>query len=238
MILSSSQDRQLNFDVWRVESDKTRSVCKPHAASINRVRFASSRQCISASLDNTICIFEVPESSGSLREERRIQLTRTHATDIDILECVKLVVTTSNRRINIYDINTGDMLSSFKATNESELTSLTFATTFSLDHAREKEQRILAIACSDKSIRLYSLENQALVATKYSHSGAISGLAWLSTETSAILLASTRNGCLISYKIEQSKDSRRMSSPLDSKSASPKRINIHNLGKSMKALDI
>jgi WD40 repeat protein len=97
-----------------------------HRLAVNYARFYDKQKFITASLDRTVVIrqLEKTDNSTAIQTIRTINLARAHAVDIEVVSESTLIVSTSDRQILTYDINSGDLLHAYKTADSSELITL------------------------------------------------------------------------------------------------------------------
>jgi WD40 repeat protein len=97
-----------------------------HRLAVNYARFYDKQKFITSSLDRTVVIsqFEDSEVQRKIETIRTVHLGRTHAVDIEVTSQSKLVISTSDRQVLMYDITTGDLLHAYKTADSSELITL------------------------------------------------------------------------------------------------------------------
>lgn len=171
---------------------------------------------MTCSLDRTVAIGELvddPRVYGGKSPIiiRTIHLSRAHAVDIQYIpDSTILLVSTSDRQVQVFDMSTGENLSSYKATADStdliSLSAVDLSNSFGFPpvarlrpsispnspQSRVRKRKLLGAGANDKSVRIYDHDTGTLLATKWAHAESITGLIWL--DDSAVNTSSSGSG--------------------------------------------
>lgn len=173
-----------------------------HTASVSKVLLLENgTRLLSCSTDRTVVVRELVQRDidGALTSAyvpiRTLVLKASaiHMTQVSE-NSPHLIVSSMDRQIQKFDINTGKTLSSFRTTDDTG--DAVVMDCISLSKERSTGRRILAgIATTDKSIRIYDMSGN-LIDKEWGHTEGVTDVALLETgseenETDAMILIST-----------------------------------------------
>ena len=197
-----------------------------HAASVTDLMFLEDvSSLVSISSDRTILVRKAAFGEGDSIAFLPVRVITLKASPVSFanvpFEPNIIVVSTMDRQIQRYDISSGRLLQSFKAsdpvTNDSVLAnSLQVATIGPTD---DRLRVILAVSSTDKSIRLHDYESCALLTREHGQI-AVSAVRLLHQDQHDIVLDTLvscgLDGTIIVYEVNAQQLSQRNSNPPDS----------------------
>ena len=156
-----------------------------HTSSVNQVQFvAGSNTLLSLSTDRTIVVHKLADSKDSMAfiPARIITLKAAPTSMTMLCEASSiLVVSTLDRQIHKYDINSGQQLHSMRLldneTNDSVL--LNSIKTQNVQTTAGAVAILVGVSPIDKSVRVHSLETGMTISKDFGHSEGISDIAIL-----------------------------------------------------------
>lgn len=173
-----------------------------HTASVSQVLLLENgTRLLSCSTDRTVVVRELVQRNidGALStayvpiRTLILKASAIHMTQVSE-NLPHLIVSSMDRQIQKFDINTGKTISSFRTTDDSG--DAVVMDCINLSKERSTGRRILAgIATTDKSIRVYDM-NGNLIDKEWGHTEGVTDIALLETgsednETDAMILIST-----------------------------------------------
>lgn len=187
-IASCSRDRTVqvfhkNADGWVLTQ-----TLDDHTASVSRVLLLESgNKLLSCSADRTIVIRELCRReaiNGTITMAYlpvRTLTTKASPVHMTPLSDSTLIVSTMDRQIQKFDLNTGKSVHCFRATDESGDAVVMDAVTVSKDKGFPRARVLAGISTTDKSIRLYDLSGN-LIDKEWGHTEGVSDVALLERE--------------------------------------------------------
>lgn len=187
-IASCSRDRTVqvfhkNADGWVLTQ-----TLDDHTASVSRVLLLDSgNRLLSCSADRTIVIRELCRReaiNGTITMAYlpvRTLTTKASPVHMTPLSDSTLIVSTMDRQIQKFDLNTGKSVHCFRATDESGDAVVMDAVTVSKDRGFPRARVLAGISTTDKSIRLYDLSGN-LIDKEWGHTEGVSDVALLERE--------------------------------------------------------
>ena len=154
-----------------------------HSSAVNEVRFhAGGSSLLSSSSDRTVVVHALALSEGSIAylATRIITLKASPLSIILASEHSKtLLISTADRKLCKYDIDSGHHMSSTKLVNADmdESVLLSNLATHEFDSFGSSKPLLFGISSADRSIRVHDMNTGVAVATEYGHSQGISSLA-------------------------------------------------------------
>jgi WD40 repeat protein len=190
-VISCARDRTIQVFIKTNGAWALSQTLDEHTASVSKVLLLEDgHKLLSCSTDRTIVIRELcrRESVDGTVTDAYVA-TRTLSTKASPIHMAAmsdsgttLLVSTLDRQIIKYDINTGKILSSFKVTDETGDAVVMDAITLSeVRGAPSKPKILLGTSTTDKSIRLYDL-NGGLVDKEWGHTEGVSDVCLLEIE--------------------------------------------------------
>lgn len=201
-IVSCARDRTVQVFQRLGDSWGLLQTLDDHTASVSKVLLLENgTRLLSCSTDRTVVVRELVQRDidGVLTSAyvpiRTLVLKASaiHMTQVSE-SSPYLIVSSMDRQIQKFDINTGKTLSSFRTTDDTG--DAVVMDCISLSKERSTGRRILAgIATTDKSIRIYDM-NGNLIDKEWGHTEGVTDVALLETgseenETDAMILIST-----------------------------------------------
>lgn len=187
-ITSCSRDRTVqvfhkNADGWVLTQ-----TLDDHTASVSRVLLLDNgNKLLSCSADRTIVIRELCRReaiNGTTTVAYlpvRTLTTKASPVHMTPLSDATLIVSTMDRQIQKFDLNTGKSVHCFRATDESGDAVVMDAVTVSKDRGFPRARVLAGISTTDKSIRLYDLSGN-LIDKEWGHTEGVSDVALLERE--------------------------------------------------------
>lgn len=187
-ITSSSRDRTAQVFHKDAEGWTLTQTLDDHTASVNRVLLLDSgNKLLTCSADRTIVIRELCRReaiNGSITMAYvpvRTLTTKASPVHMTPLSDSTLIVSTMDRQIQKFDLNTGKGFGSFKATDESGDAVVMDSVTVSKDKGFPRARILAGISTTDKSIRLYDLSGN-LIDKEWGHTEGVSDVVLLERE--------------------------------------------------------
>ncbi|KAI5791626.1 WD40-repeat-containing domain protein [Peziza echinospora] len=202
-IVSCARDRTIQvfqqvLDVWTLAQ-----TLDDHTASVSKVLLLEGgSRLLSCSTDRTIVIRElVQKETDGITTSAYIPI-RTLITKASPLHMTlvsdslpHLIVSTTDRQILKFDMNTGKTLHSFKTTDESGDAVVMDCIGLSKERGPGGRRLLAGIATTDKSVRIYDM-NGTLIDKEWGHTEGVSDVALLETgsednDTDSMIVIST-----------------------------------------------
>lgn len=159
-----------------------------HTASVSRVLLLENgNKLLSCSSDRTIIVRELCRReaiNGAVSVAfipTRILTTKTSPVHMTPLSDATLIVSTMDRHIHKFDLNTGKSVYVFRVTDESGDAVVMDAITVGKDKGLPRSRVLAGISTTDKSIRIYDLSGN-LIDKEWGHTEGVSDVAVLEEE--------------------------------------------------------
>ena len=202
IVVSCARDRTVQVFQKTSETWGLMQTLDDHTASISKVLLLENgTRLLSCSTDRTVVVRELVqrETDGTLVSAyvpiRTLVLKASVIHMTQVSESLPhLIVSSMDRQVQKFDVNTGKVLHSFRTTDDTG--DAVVMDCISLSKERTGGRRILAgVATTDKSIRLYDL-NGNLIDKEWGHTEGVTDVALLETgseenETDAMIVIST-----------------------------------------------
>lgn len=187
-IVSCSRDRTVQVFHKSGDGWVLTQTLDDHTASVSRVLLLEGgNKLLSCSSDRTIVIRELCRReaiNGSITMAYvpvRTLTTKASPVHMTPLSDATLIVSTMDRQIQKFDLNTGRSFHCFRATDESGDAVVMDAITVSRDKGLPRARVLAGISTTDKSIRLYDLSGN-LIDKEWGHTEGVSDVALLERE--------------------------------------------------------
>lgn len=187
-VASCSRDRTVQVFHKTADGWVLTQTLDDHTASVSRVLLLENgNKLLSCSADRTIVIRELCRREaidGTITVAYlpvRILTTKASPVHMTPLSDSMLIVSTMDRQIQKFDLNTGKSLHCFRATDESGDAVVMDAVTVSKDRGFPRTRVLAGISTTDKSIRLYDLSGN-LIDKEWGHTEGVSDVALLERE--------------------------------------------------------
>lgn len=202
IVVSSARDRTVQVFQKTNEAWGLMQTLDDHTASISKVLLLENgTRLLSCSTDRTVVVRELVQretDGGHVSAYIPIRTLVLKASVIHMTQVSEslphLIVSSMDRQIQKFDVNTGKVLHSFRTTDDTG--DAVVMDCISLSKERIGGRRVLAgVATTDKSIRLYDL-NGNLIDKEWGHTEGVTDVALLETgseenETDAMIVIST-----------------------------------------------
>lgn len=168
-----------------------------HTATVSKVLFMDNgKRLLSCSIDRTVVVrqlisqFKDDEyiAYAALRKYC-MKASPVHMTPLSDASNY-LMVSTMDRQIHKFDLNSGKSVNSFRAADDSGDAVVMDALTLARDSGRIGRRLIVGVSTTDKSIRLYDLDGN-LMEKEWGHTEGVTDIALLETDEGDDLLIST-----------------------------------------------
>lgn len=187
-ITSCSRDRTVQVFHKTADGWVLTQTLDDHTASVSRVLLLENgNKLLSCSADRTIVIRELCRReaiNGTVTVAYlpiRTLTTKASPVHMTPLTDSTLIVSTMDRQIQKFDLNTGKSVHCFRATDESGDAVVMDAVTVSKDRGFPRARILAGISTTDKSIRLYDLSGN-LIDKEWGHTEGVSDVALLERE--------------------------------------------------------
>ena len=144
-----------------------------HVAAVNSVSFLNESTLLSSSSDRTICVRTMalrPDHSVAFLPTRVIALKASPVTLSFMPDQTNIiVVSTMDRQINKFDINSGRCTHSFKASDPAGADSVILSTlsAHKLNSGDTHARVLLGVSSTDRSIRIYDYDSGSMLAKEH-----------------------------------------------------------------------
>ncbi|KAI5197007.1 WD40 repeat-like protein [Aureobasidium subglaciale] len=195
LVASSSRDRTIQLLTWSSGQLHLLQTLDEHAGSVTCVLFAKDgEQLISCSADRTVVVREAARQPGS--GPPLFIITRT-ITLKNSPTCLRmslfddtLLVSATDRTIQLVGTRTGRVMSSFKASDTDGGDAVVMSSLVHLP-STAGSPIVAGVASSDKSVRMYS-EDGTLLARDWGHTEGVTDIALLKSHTAPDDLAAMK----------------------------------------------
>lgn len=171
MVASCGRDRIIQIFQKRDSHFELIQTLEEHAASVTDLMFQhEASRLLSISSDRTVMIRRLARGEGAIAylSARVITLKASPISFTPVLqESDVIVVSTTDRQIQKYDISSGQLLHSFKAASDSvgcEAVTMGSLAVQSIGEAGNQRRVLVGVSSTDKSIRIYDYNSGTVLA--------------------------------------------------------------------------
>lgn len=215
LIASSSRDRTVQLFRWSKEQNSQHlQTIEEHTGAVTSVLFSGDgNSLISASSDRTLMVLDAVPHRSDGRGKVLGFLTRRPITLKAAPLSMQLaggqdalLVSTTDRQIQKFDLVSGSQLMSFKASDQDGGDAVSLASVVELSLAK-KSTLIAGVSTSDKSIRIYDSSGR-LLSREHGHTEGMMGVALLhncedSLKSSSALVTVASDGTIFLWDLVQ-----------------------------------
>jgi WD40 repeat protein len=175
LVASCGRDRTLQlFQLTGDSLEISQTMENEHAASVNSLMFVNKgAMLISGSADRTIIIRTMAIGSSRIAalSPTRVITLKSSPTSFTTMadDSDTLIVSTMDRQIHNFDLRTGSLMHTFKATDSAKIESV-IMTSITVVHLHSEAYHVpivFGVSSTDKSIRAYDNETGVMLAREY-----------------------------------------------------------------------
>ncbi|KAF4157889.1 hypothetical protein CNMCM6936_000612 [Aspergillus lentulus] len=192
LIASSGRDRMVQLFRSTEESLELVQTMDDHVGSVNQLLFIKNgEKLLSCSSDRTVFIRErmTRETSGETAvaylASRAVTLKASPVSmTLSREDPNTLIISTVDRCIQQYDLDSGKHIRSFRATDSDSSDTVVMTALSMASHIPGKCPTLLmGVASTDKSIRVYDMEREALLTAEFGHAEGVSDVCLLTRDS-------------------------------------------------------
>ena len=205
LVASCGRDRTLQLFHFVGDSmEILQTMENEHAASVNSLMFVNKgTMLISGSADRTIIIRTIAFGNSGIAAffPTRVITLKSSPTSFTTLadDSNTLIVSSMDRQIHNFDLRTGSLMHTFKATDSAKIESV-IMTSITVVHLRSEARHVpivFGVSSTDKSIRAYDNDTGGMLAREYGQ---------LVVSDIAYIQRTLANGCLSHHAVSTGLD--------------------------------